>query len=171
MKKIISILSLSLIFSFTSLYAEVDGYKDLKFGMNNSKVLDILIDVCKNAKNVTGGIVGDECYKLMGKKRHLTAIIEKTGLVEIIVAVQANMFFPVPEPEWKSLSKGVHKKYKFYNEGILGNFQIRAYEEGQILTLKDIVEKSKATLVYLEKKRGEKTLVDLGLKKSDDSEF
>ena len=38
MKKIISILSLSLIVSFTSLYAEVEGYQDLKFGLTKREV-------------------------------------------------------------------------------------------------------------------------------------
>jgi hypothetical protein len=72
MKKIISILSLSLMFSFTSLYAEVDGYKDYKFGMSIEEVDAILKHKCKGNYEIRGdrinNIVGEPCFSIAGFK-------------------------------------------------------------------------------------------------------
>ena len=74
MKKIISILSLSLMFSFTSLYAEVDGYKDLKFGMNYNKSKKIMERKCQSVDYSGGRITGFMCYKNYGKTNKFSLI-------------------------------------------------------------------------------------------------
>ena len=169
MKGLISILSLFLIFSFTSLHADVDGYKDLKFGMTSPQVKEIMERVCNKINMVKGAIVGEKCYKLMGKKRMLVAYIPNV-LEEIDVKLQSNVLAPVPKPTWKSLITGVHKKYEYYNEGRIGKTMVRAYEGGQIMTIKD-ESQGMAILSYLNKERAEDVLISLGLKKIDDSEF
>jgi len=170
MKGLISILSIFLIFSFTSLHAEVDGYKDLKFGMTSPQVKKIMERVCNRIKVLENGIAGEKCYKLMGKKRMLVAIIPNV-LEEIDVKLQPNVLVPIPKPTWKSLITGVHKKYEYYNEGRLTkSMMVRAYEGGQILTMRD-ESQGMAMLSYLNKERAENALITLGLKKSDDSEL
>jgi hypothetical protein len=185
MKKVISILSLCLIFSFTSLYAEIDGYKDLKFGMNNSKVFDILLDECDDAEiDKDGDVIGKKCYKLLGVKRNLTALFIDKRLAEIQVSMTTGELLKgtltVNQPSWNTLSKGLRKKYELYNEGIVSQPSVKAsfFEKGQILTLGGNQYNSmfdmnvpKGVLIYLDKKTAEKYLVSLGLKKSDDSEF
>jgi len=170
MKKVISILSCSLIFSFTSLYAEVDGYKDLKFGMTSPEIQKIMERVCEKINVVEGGIIGEKCYKMMGKKRLLVAIIPNV-LKEINVKLQVNLFTPILPSTWKSLITGVHKKYEYYNDGRIGdNMMVRAYEGGQIMTMRD-ESQGIATIAYMDKEKSESTLIQLGLKKTDDSEF
>ena len=106
----------------------------------------------------------------MGKKRMIVSIIPGV-LKEINVKLQANIFEPVLPAPWKSLIKGIHKKYDYYNEGRIGDsMMVRAYEGGQIMTMRD-ESQGIATLAYIDKERSEKTLIQVGLKKSDDSEF
>ena len=88
MKKIISILSLSLIVSFTSLYAEVDGYKDLKFSLNKNEARMILDKYC-DTNIVNENFKDTKCNKLMGETTKITTSYNnKTGLLQVITLLR-----------------------------------------------------------------------------------
>jgi len=168
MKKIISILSCSLIFSFTSLYAEVDGFKDLKFGMNTDEVSKIMKRECNKVGDFQYKYIGGkECYTLMGEKRKLSAFFEGNELVEIRLLE----FEEILHSTMENLAKGLKKKYKLYNETFENstNFLYLAFEGGQIAYTAN--PDYGATLRYMEKKRAKEFLTENGLLKSDDSDF
>ena len=160
MKKIISILSLCLIFSFTSLYAEVDGYKDLKFGMNPDKVTEIMKRECLKPGGVVEYVMDPKihlqqpkkCYSLMGEKRDLELEYYEKKLVFINVT-------PISD-SLGTLEKGLKKKYKVFIDTNLGATKVLVFEGGHIMYTNF---ESKIQLIYLEKNYSKKFLVEQGL--------
>jgi hypothetical protein len=185
MKKVISILSICLIFSFTSLYAEVDGYKNFKFGMKYDDVYSLLEDLVKNNSNKKCEIAnvsrntlgtGRGCFKILGK-RDIKILFTESGLSQI----NFDFHLPFDKKLWKMLTKSVGKKYKFYKKTIKGidtpltSFEQKTMYEGcQVYTYRSRISKIEtgldrdwetATLYYIDKTSAKKCISDLIPKK------
>jgi len=109
MKKIISILSLSLIVSFTSLYAEVEGYQDLKFGLTKREVGPIHKKYC----GYVSSHLGASCKKILGNDTMISVFYDKEE--ELLSEVLISFKFKVRKDQNK-LKNALNKKFKFFSE-------------------------------------------------------
>jgi len=127
MKKIISVLSLSLIVSFTSLYAEVEGYKDLKFGLTMSEAEPIHKKYCQG---YASSQMTMNCNKILGNTSSISVFFDQE--TELLNRITLKFKFKVKKDKNK-LKNALKKKFKFFAEVKESDTRIfNVYAKGQV---------------------------------------
>jgi len=124
-----------------------DGYKDIKFNMDDETAFIILKSKCsfayKDKFEDYGKISGSQCYKIMGKKRSIELkfrhdcfnyddpCLDKEPSDILMIEVSFSM---IKENSLKTLLNSLNKKYKLYKKVKIGKVFYKVFAEGNVVT-------------------------------------
>ena len=124
-----------------------DGYKDIKFNMDDETAFIILKSKCsfayKDKFEDYGKISGSQCYKIMGKKRSIELkfrhdcfnyddpCLDKEPSDILMIEVSFSM---IKENSLKTLLNSLNQKYKLYKKVKIGKVFYKVFAEGNVVT-------------------------------------
>ena len=124
-----------------------DGYKDIKFNMDDETAFIILKSKCsfayKDKFEDYGKISGSQCYKIMGKKRSIELkfrhdcfnyddpCLDKEPSDILMIEVSFSM---IKENSLKTLLNSLNQKYKLYKKVKIGKVFYKVFAEGNVIT-------------------------------------
>ena len=124
-----------------------DGYKDIKFNMDDETAFIILKSKCsfayKDKFEDYGKISGSHCYKIMGKKRSIELkfrhdcfnyddpCLDKEPSDILMIEVSFSM---IKENSLKTLLNSLNQKYKLYKKVKIGKVFYKVFAEGNVVT-------------------------------------
>jgi len=124
-----------------------DGYKDIKFNMDDETAFIILKSKCsfayKDKFEDYGKISGSQCYKIMGEKRSIELkfrhdcfnyddpCLDKEPSDILMIEVSFPM---IKENSLKTLLNSLNKKYKLYKKVKIGKVFYKVFAEGNVIT-------------------------------------
>ena len=124
-----------------------DGYKDIKFNMDDETAFIILKSKCsfayKDKFEDYGKISGSQCYKIMGKKRSIELkfrhdcfnyddpCLDKEPSDILMIEVSFSM---IKENSLKTLINSLNQKYKLYKKVKIGKVFYKVFAEGNVVT-------------------------------------
>ena len=124
-----------------------DGYKDIKFNMDDETAFIILKSKCsfayKDKFEDYGKISGSQCYKIMGKKRSIELkfrhdcfnyddpCLDKEPSDILMIEVSFSM---IKENSLKTLLNSLNQKYKLYKKVEIGKVFYKVFAEGNVVT-------------------------------------
>jgi len=124
-----------------------DGYKDIKFNMDDETAFIILKSKCsfayKDKFEDYGKISGSQCYKIMGEKRSIELkfrhdcfnyddpCLDKEPSDILMIEVSFSM---VKEKSLKTLLNSLNQKYKLYKKVKIGKVFYKVFAEGNVVT-------------------------------------
>ena len=124
-----------------------DGYKDIKFNMDDETAFIILKSKCsfayKDKFEDYGKISGTQCYKIMGEKRSIELIfrhdcfnyddpcLDKEPSDILMIEVSFSM---IKENSLKTLLNSLNQKYKLYKKVKIGKVFYKVFAEGNVVT-------------------------------------
>jgi len=124
-----------------------DGYKDIKFNMDDETAFIILKSKCsfayKDMFEDYGKISGSQCYKIMGKKRSIELkyrhdcfnygdpCLDKEPSDILMIEVSFSM---IKENSLKTLLNSLNQKYKLYKKVKIGKVFYKVFAEGNVVT-------------------------------------
>ena len=138
-----------------------DGYKDIKFNMDDETAFIILKSKCsfayKDKFEDYGKISGSQCYKIMGKKRSIELkfrhdcfnyddpCLDKEPSDILMIEVSFSM---IKENSLKTLLNSLNQKYKLYKKVKIGKVFYKVFAEGNVVTKR--VTGDMGTFLYLQ---------------------
>ena len=124
-----------------------DGYKDIKFNMDDETAFIILKSKCsfayKDKFENYGKISGSQCYKIMGEKRSIELkfrhdcfnyddpCLDKEPSDILMIEVSFSM---IKENSLKTLLNSLNQKYKLYKKVKIGKVFYKVFAEGNVVT-------------------------------------
>ena len=124
-----------------------DGYKDIKFNMDDETAFIILKSKCsfayKDKFEDYGKISGSQCYKIMGEKRSIELkfrhdcinyddpCLDKEPSDILMIEVSFSM---IKENSLKTLLNSLNQKYKLYKKVKIGKVFYKVFAEGNVVT-------------------------------------
>jgi len=124
-----------------------DGYKDIKFNMDDETAFIILKSKCsfayKDKFEDYGKISGSQCYKIMGEKRSIELkfrhdcfnyddpCLDKEPSDILMIEVSFSM---IKENSLKTLLNSLNQKYKLYKKVKIGKVFYKVFAEGNVIT-------------------------------------
>ena len=124
-----------------------DGYKDIKFNMDDETAFIILKSKCsfayKDKFEDYGKISGSQCYKIMGEKRSIELkfrhdcfnyddpCLDKEPSDILMIEVSFSM---IKENSLKTLLNSLNQKYKLYKKVKIGKAFYKVFAEGNVVT-------------------------------------
>jgi len=124
-----------------------DGYKDIKFNMDDETAFIILKSKCsfayKDKFEDYGKISGSQCYKIMGEKRSIELkfrhdcfnyddpCLDKEPSDILMIEVSFSM---IKENSLKTLLNSLNQKYKIYKKVKIGKVFYKVFAEGNVVT-------------------------------------
>lgn len=136
MKKSISLAILFMPFIVSA--NDVDGYRELKFGMEYSAVKSILEDLCISINEDGGNLSGKRCYEIAGEKRNLNAYFYKNSNTLAQVEfdfIKDDMIFAADVAVGTTVAEGLASKYNLDKEITQGNETILSFNNSSIVLL------------------------------------